>query len=255
MQFIAVWFFIALWTFVDPSFYQRCAAARSPGVARTGILVSILFWLLFDAMTATAGLYARAALTTLDQPVMAYPRLAEITLPAVAKGAFFAGLLATVMSTLNSVTFISATTLGRDIVWRLRGSSGVGIERRFTRWGLAVTGTLSVLLALAIPSVVKLWYVIGTTVVPGLLIPLVSTYWGRARRSARVAVISMVAGWGTSTAWLIAGWTQELGVSERYPLGVEPMYPGLAVALAVWLAGRGVATRSSSAMSEGARRA
>lgn len=244
MQFIAVWFFIALWTFVDPSFYQRCAAARSPRVARTGILVSILFWLLFDAMTATAGLYARAALKTLDQPVMAYPRLAELALPPVAKGAFFAGLLATVMSTLNSVTFISATSLGRDIVWRLRGSSGPEGERRFTRWGLAATGALSVLLALAIPSVVKLWYVIGTTVVPALLIPLVSTYLKRPARSAGVALACMVAGWGTSTAWLVAGWTQELGASERYPLGVEPMYPGLAVALAVWLLGGGTSAGS-----------
>ena len=51
-QFIIVWFFIALWTLVDPSFYQRCAAASSPAVARKGILWSVVFWLIFDMMTA-----------------------------------------------------------------------------------------------------------------------------------------------------------------------------------------------------------
>ena len=29
-QFILVWFFIALWTLVDPAFHQRCYAAQSP---------------------------------------------------------------------------------------------------------------------------------------------------------------------------------------------------------------------------------
>jgi SSS family solute:Na+ symporter len=85
IQYIVVWYFIALWTLVDPGFYQRCYAARSEGVARYGILISIFFWFLFDAMTITAGLYARAVLPELDQPVMAYPALAEVVLPGIAK--------------------------------------------------------------------------------------------------------------------------------------------------------------------------
>ena len=128
-QFILVWFFIALWTLVDPAFYQRCAAAASGDVARRGILWSVVFWFVFDAMTATAGLYARAVLPPLDQPVMAYPMLAEHLLPPVAKGLFIVGLLATIMSTLNTLAFVSGTTLGRDLVMRVKrqrtGDAGV----------------------------------------------------------------------------------------------------------------------------------
>ena len=47
IQYILVWFFIALWTFVDPGFYQRCAAAKSPETAKKGILISIGFWFIF----------------------------------------------------------------------------------------------------------------------------------------------------------------------------------------------------------------
>ena len=91
IQFVLVWFFIALWTLVDPSFHQRCYAARTGDVARRGILIAVVFWVVFDVMTTTAGLYARAALPDIASPVMAYPLLAEAVLPPVAKGLFYVG--------------------------------------------------------------------------------------------------------------------------------------------------------------------
>ncbi len=247
LQFVLVWFFIALWTLVDPAFHQRCYAAKSGAVAQRGILWSIVFWIVFDAMTATAGLYARAILPDLEQPLMAYPKLAEVILPSAAKGLFFVGLLATIMSTLNTLAFVSATTLGRDIVWRMlrgrnggtgeAGEGGRGEEGMWVRIGLVVSGVLAVILALMIPSVIKLWYTIGTVIVPGLLVPLVTAYFRSVRVAARWAFASMCSGWLTSLAWLVAGWSQELGVSVFYPLGIEPMYPGLVASVLVWCGG------------------
>ncbi|MBM2841712.1 MAG: Na+/proline symporter, partial [Bacteroidetes bacterium] len=241
MQFVLVWFFIALWTLVDPAFHQRCYAAKSGEVAQKGILISIVFWFVFDGMTATAGLYARAALPDLSQPIMAYPMLAEITLPSVAKGLFYIGMLATIMSTLNTLAFVSATTLGRDIVWRFRNEEGDSNVNSYTQWGLIVAALLSIALALAIPSVIKQWYTIGTIVIPGLLVPLVTSYFERWKVSASYAFAAMLFGWLTSLGWLFAGWTQELGNSTFYPLGIEPMYPGLIVSLLIWGWGKLVA--------------
>jgi len=281
-QFILVWFFIALWTLVDPAFYQRCAAAASGTVARRGILWSVVFWMLFDAMTVTAGLYARAVLPPLDQPVMAYPLLAEHLLPPVAKGLFFVGLLATIMSSMNTLAFVSGTTLGRDIVLRIRRTRGAdsaperegagastgdvwrnspadhvhqqtehgagstvredvmrwNSERFWVQAGLLISGVLAMVLALLVPSVIKLWYTIGTVIVPGLLIPLVSSYFEKLRVDARTAFLAMLLGWLTSTVWLLAGWTRQIGVAEYYPWGIEPMIPGLTVSLVVWIVGR-----------------
>ena len=246
VQFVIVWFFIALWTLVDPSFHQRCYAARSGEVARRGILWSIVFWIIFDALTTTAGLYARAALPHLDQPVMAYPMLAEITLPPIAKGLFYVGMFATIMSTLNTQVFVSATTLGRDIVLRLRGWNAESLELRYTRWGIPVTGILSVIMALVVPSVIQLWYIIGTAIIPGLLVPLVTSYFPRLTVRARYAFFSMLLGWMTSTGWLLAGWAQQLGSTEHYPLGIEPMFPGVFVSLCVWGIGFARGRRGSS---------
>lgn len=237
LQFVIVWFFIALWTLVDPSFHQRCYAARSGEVARRGILISVGFWILFDAMTTTAGLYARAALPGIEQPAMAYPLLAEAVLPPVAKGMFYAGMLAAIMSTLNSQAFVSAMTLGRDIVARLRGRMSEDATTGSVRWGIAATGVLSVALALAIPSVIRLWYTIGTVIIPGLLIPLVTSYFDSLRAGPKTAFASMASGWLVSLGWLFAGWSVEMGSSAFYPLGIEPMYAGLFVSAAVWSVG------------------
>jgi SSS family solute:Na+ symporter len=231
--YILVWFFIALWTFVDPAFHQRCAAAQSADVARKGILWSIPFWFLFDAMTATAGLYARAIVPGLEQPVMAYPALAEAVLPPVAKGIFYAGLLATVLSTLNTLMFVSGTLLGRDMVdrWLGGGRGGSGV----IRWGIVASAAGSILLASAVPSVIRLWYAIGTAIIPGLLIPIVTSYFERWKAPAAWTMGAMAAGWLVSTAWLIASWSGE----EIVPvLGIEPMYPGLAVSAVIWATGR-----------------
>jgi SSS family solute:Na+ symporter len=231
--YIIVWFFIALWTFVDPSFHQRCAAARSGSVARRGILWAIPFWFVFDALTATAGLYARAIVPGLDQPVMAYPALAEAVLPPVAKGVFYAGMLATILSTLNTLALVSGTTLGRDIVGRWRGNPGEGMGA--VRWGIVGAAVLSIAFAWAIPSVIRLWYSIGTAVIPGLLLPLVTSYYERWKAPASWTLASMAAGWLISTGWLLAS----LDSGEILPLwGIEPMYPGLVASVAIWAAGR-----------------
>jgi len=265
-QYIMVWFFIALWTLVDPAFHQRCLAAKDGATAQKGILVSILFWFIFDFLTATAGLYSRAALPHLADPMMAYPMLAETVLPPVAKGLFYIGMLATIMSTLNTLSFVSAQTLGRDIAMRC----GIGHRRHenkerkegnrithfahlisdslfpkpqtpdqkhssvsLTRLGLIVSFLFSVLFGLYMPSVIKMWYTIGTIVIPGLLVPLMASYFQRLSIPANYAFTSMLLGWLTSLLWLIAG-----GSGGIYPLGIEPMYPGLGVAVLIWGIGK-----------------
>ncbi len=281
-QYIIVWFFIALWTLVDPAFHQRCYAAKNGKVAQRGILISIIFWFIFDFMTATAGLYARAAIPNLQEPMMAYPMLAEKVLPPIAKGLFYVGMLATIMSTLNTLAFVSAQTLGRDIFGRLRipafapnvfgatagksdlarlpkrsGGQGLRIESglskqsertshisyrtssnatTWTKIGLIISFLLSVGIALIIPSVIQLWYTIGTVVIPGLLVPLMASYFEPLRISSRYAFLAMLFGWLTSLGWLIPGYLN--GNSGNYPLGIEPMYPGLVISIFIWSLGR-----------------
>jgi SSS family solute:Na+ symporter len=238
-QYIAVWFFIALWTLVDPAFYQRCSAARDGKTAQKGILLSIVFWFFFDAMTSLTGLYARAALPDLQEPMFSYPMLAELVLPDVFKGLFLIGMLATIMSSLSSLMFIAATTIGNDIVGRLaQPGQRDRLVTRWTRWGLAVAALFAVGLALLVPSVVELWYTIGTTIIPGLLVPVVSTYFRWLRIPPSFGFGAMLTGWGVSTTSLVVGMVMTSGGSPEYVLGIEPMIPGLVASICVWGMGK-----------------
>jgi SSS family solute:Na+ symporter len=239
LQYVAVWFFIALWTLVDPAFHQRCYAAKDGATAQRGILVSVLFWFVFDFLTTATGLYARAALKDLGQPMFSYPLLAEMTLPVVAKGLFYVGLLATIMSTLSSLMFISAMTIGNDIAGRLTMSPHrERVIRQWTKIGLFLGGAFAVGLALLVPSVVSIWYTIGTTIIPGLLVPLMASYFGNLRIPTAYAFNAMLFGWLTSTGSLMYGVLNSEGGVSMYWLGIEPMYPGLAVSILIWAAGR-----------------
>jgi SSS family solute:Na+ symporter len=250
-QYILVWFFIALWTLVDPAFHQRCYAAKDGKTAQRGILISIMFWFCFDFMTSAAGLYARAALPNIPNPAFSYPLLAEITLPSVAKGLFYIGMLATIMSTLSSLMFISATTIGRDIVGRMaRPSDPAGAEATVNRWtkiGLVISALFSIFLSLLVPSVVKLWYTIGTAIIPGLLIPVIASYFEPLRIPSRYAFWAMLLGWLISTASLLDGQLHMTAGQPSYWLGVEPMYPGLVVALLIWSIGKFTQARHRTA--------
>jgi len=240
IQYIIAWFLIAVWTLVDPGFYQRCYAARDERTAKYGILISILFWMIFDFMTMTAGLYSRAILPGLEQPLMAYPLLAEVVLPKVAKGLFYIGMLATIMSTLNTLVFISAVTIGNDIIWKLKKTHNeVNKINFYTRIGLIITSVLSILLAIYFPSVVDLWYIIGTLTIPGLLIPVITSYFESLTPSPRHAFLIMVSGFTCSFVSFVIGQVFKTPSGEPiYPLGLEPMFPGLIVSFLVYVLGK-----------------
>ncbi|MBN1398533.1 MAG: sodium:solute symporter family protein [Bacteroidetes bacterium] len=239
IEYIAVWFFIALWTLVDPAFHQRCYAAKDGKTAKKGILVSVLFWFVFDFLTTSAGLYARASLPQSSEPMFSYPLLAEITLPAAAKGMFFIGLLATIMSTLSSLTLISAITIGKDIAGRLKNTpENSVIVQRWTKIGLLISALFSIALAILIPSVVGIWYSIGTCIIPGLLIPVLASYFEKLKIPAAYAFYAMVSGWLVSTASLVTGYIYSVNGNPAYWFGIEPMYPGLFIAILYWGIGK-----------------
>lgn len=236
LQYILVWFFIAIWTLVDPGFHQRCYGAKSGKVAKNGILISIGFWAIFDFLTTATGMYARAILPDVP-PLMSYPMLAETLLPPVVKGLFYVGMLAVIMSTIDSFSFLSAVTIGRDFLWRLIGSKEDDRSPIYTQFGLIATAIVAIGMVLAIPSVIDLWYTIGTLFIPALLYPLISTYLSKRAISANIAFAISLAGFLTSFGWYLWGTTHQAAGWPQYPLGIEPLYPGLIVGGVLYLFG------------------
>ncbi len=238
IQAVLVWYVIALQTLVEPTFYQRCFAARDPRTARRGILWAVAFWVLFDGMTTLAGMLARVVLPSLPRPVDAYPALAEAVLPPVLLGVFYAGMLATVMSTVESYLFVAATTLGYDLprVWRAFTGSPVPppddrLDRPATRRGLLAVTLLATGLAFSTESVVTLWKTVGSVITPALLLPLVGGFHPRWRAGRRATLLSIAGSALVALAWAGAG----IGRGGGPFLGIEPIFPALGFSVACHL--------------------
>jgi len=231
--YIAVWYVIALATLIEPAFYQRCYAAKSESVAKKGIYLSILFWIVFDFLTTTCGLYARALLPDLADPISSFPAVAAEVLPPGLMGLFALTLLATVMSTVDSYSFLAASTFSRDIIWRLFRVPEKDITH-FTRLGLMLSALLALGAALYFESIVDIWHHFGSVGTPALLIPLFTAFNGRRRMPPKTALLSVIFSGGLSLAWLLSRY---LGSSGEYWLGVQPIFPGLIVSILFFLIG------------------
>lgn len=224
-QAVLVWYLIAFQTVVEPAFYQRVFAARSPRVAKAGILLSVALWAIFDFLSIVTGLGARVLLPDLADPLAAYPALAQAVLGPWGAAFFMLALFAIVMSTLDSYLFLAASTFGHDFT---RNPEAVG-DRLRIRIGLGISAVLAVIGALVFDSAIDVWHHVGSVLTASLLIPVLGVHLSPAARpSAKGAVAAMSLAAVTATVWIIAG------NDQGYPLGVEPLFPALAVSLSCW---------------------
>lgn len=232
--FIIVWFLIALWTFADPGFHQRCYAAKTGNIAKWGIIISIFFWALFDFLTTSTGLFAKGVVPELGNPVLAFPLFAEKVLPAGIKGIFYAALFATILSTQISFLFLSGTTIGRDFIFRITKYENESKLKDYTIIGLIISGLLAALLAYLIPSVIEIWYTIGSLFIPGIILPVVSAYYPKLKVSSKFILIEMIGAFLSSTIWYFL---RSEFVSKPVLNEIEPMLVGLFLAIVIHLFG------------------
>ncbi|MFC2150371.1 sodium:solute symporter family protein, partial [Calditrichota bacterium] len=211
---ILVWYFIAMATLIEPSFYQRVYAAKSAKTARNGILISIAFWILFDFMTTFTGLYARAALGPDINPTLSFPLLADQLLPPGVKGIFFLALASVIMSTVDSYSFLAAQTLSRDIVGRWRDN--------LSEWkvssiqiGLLV---LAIIIAAWKQTVIGIWHDLGSIGIAVLLLPMAGSFRSPPLFPRRAILPAMVVAGSLTLFWTLFG-----NYGSGFPLGIQPV--------------------------------
>ena len=109
---------------------------------------------------------------------MAYPLLGLEVLPPGFLGYFLVSLFAIIMSTIDSMSFVNAITIGRDIIWRLRKKDSNKNPVFLIKKGLIAVAILSIVLSILIPSVVKMLYILGSLIIPGLILPFIIALLG-----------------------------------------------------------------------------
>ncbi|MBQ9816390.1 MAG: sodium:solute symporter family protein [Proteobacteria bacterium] len=221
---ILIWYIIALSTLAEPNFFQRAFAAKTPQIARKGLFISILCWIVFDLMTTFCGLYTRALLPNLDNPVQAFPQLAAAVLPVGLIGIFYAGLFATILSSLDSNLFTSAATFGRDLLPQNHTSKSDCSQK--IKIGIVLSAILASIIAMSAGSVVKIWKIFGSVSAASLLIPIIGTYYRPFKMSSTGCLILMINSSCATIAWFIIG-----KINGAYWMNIEPLLIGGGVAL------------------------
>ena len=173
-------------------------------------------------LTLWTGIYAINLVQNAD-PLMIYPLLAEQVLPPFLKSVFIIGLIATAMSTSDSFSFISAQTFGRDIIayWNKKDSNSE--VTHYTQIGLFFTAVLAIGFIWLIPSVVKMWYTLGSLFIPPLLLPILLALFKRKKLFNTSAFGLMLGSFLITLGWFLYGVFNE----HQYPLQLEPFIPGL----------------------------
>ncbi|KUO62326.1 hypothetical protein APF79_07390 [bacterium BRH_c32] len=228
IYYLITWFIIAFWTFADPGFHQRCYSVKNEKIAFKGILISVVFWILFDFLTTSTGLYSKAYFGDTIEAVMSFPLYANAILSSGWKGLFFAGLFATIYSTLNSFLFISSSTLINDIAPHLKALKVY--KKSFVtkmRYTIILTALLSVIIVLFSESVVQLWYILGSLFIPGLIFLIIAAYYPKLKISTKLSEMQLMVGFFVSLTVFIL---KTSGIELL--MEVEPLLIGLlAVAL------------------------
>jgi SSS family solute:Na+ symporter len=212
---ILVWGFIALSTLVDPNFYQRCLAAKNEKTAKMGIFISTLIWIIFDLCTTVGALYARAALPDAN-PNHAYLKYALEITPIGVKGLILAGILATILSTLDSYLFNSATCLSYDFL---------SSKARFKPWYHHIALVLVSLLCLFLGihfegNVVEVWKTLGSFSAACLLFPLLIAQYFPGSISERNFCWAVISGCTGIVAWRILSKFYTFPQLEEFYIGL-----------------------------------
>jgi SSS family solute:Na+ symporter len=215
-----VWGFIALGTLVDPNFYQKCFAANKPRTAKIGILISTLIWCVFDLCTTLGGMYARAVVPE-AQSNHAYLIYALQLLPPGWRGFFLAGVLSTVLSTLDAFFFIASNTLSYDL-----GPKRFKNKIAYGHFCTVLVCAFAVGLSLFFSGSVKsAWKTLGSYSAGCLLIPMMIGFWRPGFISDRVFVLGTLSGAVGITYWRL---TEHAG----FWANVDDLYAGLAFTFA-----------------------
>ncbi|MER7399627.1 sodium:solute symporter [Streptomyces sp. NPDC000151] len=216
---------------IGQDIWQRVFTARSDRVARLGGTAAGTYCLVYALAGAVIGTAAKVLYPHLGSPDDAFATIVKDALPVGVRGLVLAAALSAVMSTSSGALIACATVANNDIWSRIRGAVGRGTaagerdEVRGNRVFILVMGVAVICIAIAIHDVVQALTVAYNLLVGGLLVPILGgLLWKRGTGAGALAAVAA----GGATVIGLMTW--------RGVLANEPIYYGLAVSLAAYVA-------------------
>jgi SSS family solute:Na+ symporter len=223
-QDIAV-FFVSLFflPMTSAPLYQRLFASESEASSRKSLLYSIAIWIAIDSIVLLCGFAALRLFPNLKDPDMALILLGT-ALPVVGRVIFFLGLLAAIMSTVNSFLQSGASSLAYDAFRHVRPQAGPRRLLSLSRLFVVLLGLLSLVLALRFQMIVPALMFTLSMWTAGMLVPMLAALTGNKLRE-KTALHSLLGGAFASLVWRV--WQ---------PCDVDALFVGLGSSLLVAVA-------------------
>jgi len=203
---------------VDPGYYQRIFAARSPKQARNAMLISVAIWMAYDWLVTAGGMLARAGVASGAIPADIHSNDAllmavTMALPVGLTGLFLAGVLATAMSTVDSYSLVSGSNIIFDIYRPLRNPNASDAQLvRLTKYGIVFSWILGFGMAFLFERLMALWVFMATMLTSTVLVPIFLALYWKGRKTKTAGLTSCAAGLASVALYYVG--IQQLGVSN-----------------------------------------
>jgi len=208
---------------IDPSLWQRAAAARSGSAIRNSMFITSGIYFLWSAAVVFLGVMAIHLFPGLTETAAgsdsAIPRMIVTYMPPVARGICLAAMMAIMMSTADTALLIAGTTFSRDIVQFFRPEATDRTLLRSARIFIVFIGILGVVFALNMRGIFDILLLAFAIFVSGIFIPTMGAFfWKKATRagavvSSIVASVSVVALYGLKLSGMLPTWIEPIIIS------------------------------------------
>lgn len=216
---------------IDPTIWQRAAAARNASDLRPAMLATAAVYTLWSLVVVTLGVVAYNLLPTLGSGDEAIPAMVISQLPPIAKGLCLAAIMAIMMSTADSALLIAGTTFSGDIVKVLRPTLKDHSQLQITRGIILVIGALGAVFALGRSNIFDVMMLSLALFVSGLFVPVMAAlFWKKATPLAGLCSGII----GVMTEVIVFG----LKTTGHIQWDIEPILVAISASfIALWLVG------------------
>lgn len=201
--------FFIIFTFsfwANPSFYQRCSAAKSPKVASIGVATVGLIDFVMTICALVVGLSGTVILGNNMLPDTVFLQVIKSVLPRGIRELAGLAVLSAVISTEDSYLLISGGIIAHDILRPL--SSSVSFDEvKITKIGIIFCALLSLLGTLWFDNIIEMAAFAFSLFISSNLIPLVFAFYSHKAHSYKWPALGSMVGGGTSVIlWKVANW-------------------------------------------------
>lgn len=183
-----------IYTLIGQDVYQRLFAAKDTKTAYKSAVLSCIILLVICFFPVLLGMAGRAMFPDMEVSSMIVPTIIRATLPPVLSGFALAAIIAAVVSTADSILTAATSHVVNDIYVRYISKDDPAdphVQKKLLNLSKIMTlfvGIISVVVALAIPSVLQVLNSSYTLFTAGVFAPVVAgLLWKKATKAGAFA--------------------------------------------------------------------